>query len=108
MLWRFFRVSLGVIMFLPAVLFSAFSFALSMSSVALTSLQRFGLLLLGLFFAYLACFSLRLLEVRHRYKPKWPAFPEPPDLPEDHTCPVPKPTPPPHRIHPEAKEIPKG
>ncbi len=30
-----------------------------------------------------------------------------PDLPEDHTCPVPKPTPPPHLFRPEAKELPK-
>jgi len=30
-----------------------------------------------------------------------------PDLPDEHTCSVPKPTPPPHLFHPEAKQLPK-
>lgn len=30
-----------------------------------------------------------------------------PDSPEEHTCPVPVSKPPPHRAHPEAKDLPK-
>lgn len=33
-------------------------------------------------------------------------FINPPELPADHACPVPKPAPPPHLTHPEAKELP--